>query len=371
VSLDSDEEHELVRGMDLTWFAHAADAFVFTRGTTVFAQRLNPANYALEGKPVILADRVESLPLRGSAVSISPNVMVYQGSGRYDRTQLMWLDRTGRELSKVGEPADYTNVELSKDGRRLLVSATDAKLLTRDIYIIDVARGIRQRFTFDPSEERAAVWSPDDRRVIYNSRTLDLYARAADLSGDDREILKDGVSKDPYDWSPDGRYLLYRRSGTDTGNDLWLLPIDGGQPRAVATTRFSEVGGNFSPDGQWIVYQSDESGQAEIYATRVDGGGKIQVSSSGGTFPRWRGDGREIVYLDGGTMMSVAILKSSGELALDAPKRLFESNIGAAPGPVYDVTSDGTRFMVAARSTAQAHQSITVLHNWQELLKKQ
>lgn len=280
----------------------------------------------------------------------------------------MWVDRSGRQLSTIVDPADYSNLELSSDGRRLLVSATDPKLLTRDVFIIDATRSVRQRFTTDPSEERSAVWSADGRSLIYTSKGLNLYSRAADLSGDERELLKDSVSKDPHDASPDGRLLLYRRSGGDTGNDLWLLPLDGGSPRQVATTRFNESAANFSSDGKWIVFQSDESGQPEVYATRVEGGGRVQISSNGGTFPRWRGDGREITYIAGGrTMMAAAVTMNGSDLVVAAPARLFDVDFGSSAGPIYDVSADGSRFVVAARAVPLM-PTITVLQNWPQLL---
>ncbi len=372
MSLASDDEITLVSGDDVTGFAYGAGALVFARGTTVFGQRLHPARYTLEGRPVILAEGVESAPLRGSAFSVSDNgIMVYQHSTRLDRNQLAWVDRGGRLLSTVVEPADYSNLELSKDGKRLLVSATDPKLLTRDIFIIDATRGVRQRFTLDPSEERSAIWSENDRSVIFNSRGLDFYRRASDLSGEESPLLKDGVSKDAHDISPDGRLLLYRRSGGETGNDLWLLPLDGGAPRPVAITGYNESASNFSPDGRWIAYQSNESGQPEIYATRVDGGAKVQISSNGGMFPRWRNDGREIVYVAGGrSVMGAAVSSSDPELKVAAPVRLFDLDLASSAGPSYDVTADGSRFIVAV-SASQSMPAITVLQNWPQLLPRQ
>lgn len=370
---NSEEEHEVLRAPDVHGFAYASGAVVFSRGGSVYGQRLDHSTFKLIGTPTLLAEGVASAPLRGAAVALSDNgILAYQTTGGRDRTQLTWVDRDGRQLSTVGEPADYSNLELSRDGRRLLVSATDNAVLTRDIYIVDVARGIPQRFTLDPSEERSAVWSSDDRRVLYTSKGLNFYTRPSDLSGQEREIFKDASSKDPYDWSPDGRFLLYRRSGGATGNDLWLMPLDGGSGRPVANSPASELAGNFSPDGRWIVYQSDESGQAEIYATRVEGGGKIQISASGGTFPRWRSDGREILYLAGNrTMMSVSILMSGGELRPDTPRRLFDINIGTSAGPIYDVTADGSRFIFAARSSSGAVPGVTLLQNWPQLLPRQ
>ncbi|MFM8533083.1 MAG: protein kinase domain-containing protein [Acidimicrobiia bacterium] len=372
-SLDSAEERELLRGADLHGFAYAPGALLFARGQTLYAQRLDTSSFELQGRAVVLAEHIESAPRRGSAFSVSDNgTLVYQRSASAENAMLTWFDRSGRQLSTIGEPSDFTNLELSSDGRRLLASATDLRLSTRDQFIIDVTRGIKQRFSFDPSDERSAVWTAGDRRVIYTSRGLDLYSRAADLSGDEQDVIKDGVSKDPNDVSQDGRWLLYRRSGGASGNDLYIAPLQGGASRPIAATRFNEASGMFSPDGRWVVYQSDESGQAEVYAVRVEGGGKIQISSNGGLAPRWRGDGREIVYLASGReLMSVPVRSTSGELEFDAPKRLFELTPIVSPGPVYDITADGSRFIVASRATAQVIPMLTVLQNWTRLLDRQ
>jgi len=373
-TLDSSDDRELLRGSDITSFAYAAGALIFSRGGTLYAQRFDLARSELRGDVVTLASHVESFLLRGATFAVSTSgVLVYQSSEAIDTTQLTWLDRTGRVVSTIGEPADFTNIELSNDGRRVLASASDAGLMTRDVFIVDVARGVRQRFTLDPSDERSAVWSPDQKQVIYTSKGLDLYARASDLSGEERPVQTDGASKDPYDVSPDGRLLLYRRTGNekDTGNDMWVMPLDGGTPRPIASTRYSELGGNFSPDGLWIIYVSDESGQQEVYATRVDGGGKIQISPNGGSYPRWRGDGREILYVGPDQMlMSATIESASPTLEVASPKPLFRMDIETAPGPIYDVTADGTRFIVAARTASRIPPSITVLHNWPLLLPR-
>ncbi|MBY0495688.1 MAG: serine/threonine-protein kinase [Cyanobacteria bacterium] len=370
-SLDSDDDRELLNGTDLNGVAYANGALLFARGTTLYAQAFDLSRFDLSGEPVILAAPLQAAQTRGAAFAVSDDVLVYQASERLDATQLTWLDRTGRILSTMGEPSNFSNLELSPDGKRLLASASDEKLQTRDIFIVDVIRGVRQRFTLDPSDERSAVWSPDQQQVIFSSKGLNLYRRASDLSGEEQPVLVDGDSKDPYDWSPDGHTLLYRRTGP-AGNDLWLHPLRGGEDRPIAVTRFSEVAGNFSPDGKWIVYTSDESGRSEVYATRVDGGGRIQISSLGGQFPRWRGDGREILYLaPDRRLMSAMVIADATTLDVKPSVALFQLDIEAAPGPIYDVTADGSRLIVGARVQSRIQPAIMVLQNWSRLLRPQ
>jgi Tol biopolymer transport system component len=149
------------------------------------------------GEPTVIAERVDASP-RGAAYSVSRNgTIVYSPTTEQTTSRLVWMDREGRALSQLGDEADYSNVELSPDGRRVLVSVTDTALRTRDIYIIDVARGVRQRLTFDPSDERSAAWSPDGRRVVYNSKGLDLYMRPSDFSGDGTPVASSAWMPSP------------------------------------------------------------------------------------------------------------------------------------------------------------------------------
>ena len=370
--IGSSNAEVLINGFDIGKGAYASGALLYTRGDTLFAQRAESSPLRLTGDPIRIASQVLNSSTRGGAFSVSTNgVIVYQAVRR-ENVRLTWLDRKGQALSTIGDDGDYTNVELSNDGRRALVSMTDTRFQTRDIFIVDLERGVRQRFTIDPSDERSAIWSPDSRQILYTSKGLNLYSRAADSSSDEQAMIVDGVSKDPYDWSSDGRWLLYRRSGVDTGNDIWIGPSDSSGPgRILVGTRFSEVPGNFSPDGRFLVYVSDESGQREVYVMKVGGGGKIQISVSGGFYPLWRGDGREIVYLTTDrTVMSAAVQQAGGNVTVSAPRPLFKINVGVTVGRMYDVTADGTRFLAAIPVPSRIPPVFTVITNWPRLLEK-
>ncbi len=232
--MGSSDSHLLISGSGLGKAVYANGAMLYTRGNTLFAQRAEGEPLKLVGDPVAIAAPVEISASRGGAFSVSTNgVLVYHEASR-ETVRLTWLDRQGKTLSTVGDDADYTNVELSSDARQALVSMSDARLQTRDIFIVDLERGVRQRFTIDPSDERSAVWAPDSRRVLYTSKGLDFYSRAADSSGDEQRVIVDGLSKDPYDWSADGRWLLYRKSGADYGQRRLDRPGRRQRPRADA-----------------------------------------------------------------------------------------------------------------------------------------
>jgi Tol biopolymer transport system component len=367
-SLDSKDTTQIVSG-DISNIGYASGALVFARGDTVYAQRAETDGFRLAGDPVAVARSVDASPGRGAAFSVSANgALVYQAVDSRPLFRLTWVDRQGHTLKTVGDDADYSNLELGKDRRHLLTSITDSRFQTRDIFIVDLDRAIRQRFTSDPSDERSAVWSPDGTRVLYTSKNLDFYERNADASGSEKAVLKNSDNKDIYAWSADGALLLYRRLDAATGNDVWIAPADGSSPgRAIANSAFNELPGGFSPDAKRVVYSSDESGQSEIYVIGIDGRGKTQVSSSGGAFPRWRGDGKEILYLSPQRSLMSAPVGPGPAFEIGVAGALFPMNATMRPG-VYDVTADGQRFIVAAPVPSRLPPSLTVLTNWPQLL---
>src|SRR6202035_146411 len=177
-----------------------------SRGDRLFAQPFDARRIRLSGQPTVIGERVDATAGFGAAFSVSANgVLVYSGGREETTSRLTWVDRQGRTLSTLADDADYSNVELSPDGRRLAVSVTDPTKSARDIYLVDIDRGVRQRLTFDPSDERAAVWSPDGRQIVYNSKGLDLYRRASDFTGTEEALQTDHASKDPRGISADGR----------------------------------------------------------------------------------------------------------------------------------------------------------------------
>jgi len=178
-------------------------------------------------------------------------------------------------------------------------------------------------------------------------------------------VLVDGISKDPLSWSPDGRHLLYRATGEATNNDLWVLPAFGDRkPFPFAVTPFDEQDGRISPDGRWVAYSTDESGQMEVYVARFpSGGGKSRISAAGGSHPRWRRDGKELFYLSiADKMMAVDITSAAEDVRVGAAHALFAIHPPAQPGYSYDVTADGQRFLV--NTDVGAIPALTVVTNW-------
>jgi len=242
-------------------------------------------------------------------------------------------------------------------------------------WLLELGRGILSRFTFDAAVASYPIWSPDGSRIVFQTNrqgNVDLYQKPANNAGSEEPLLANSQSKLPYDWSADGRFLLYRSIDPKSGYDLWALPMDGDRkPFPVTQTEFTERDGQFSPDGKWIAYQSDESGRFEIYVQPFPGPGtKTQVSANGGAQARWRGDGKELFYIAlDERLMAVPIRMASDGKATDAgaPIPLFVTHVGGAVQgffrPWYMVSSDGQRFLMST-ITEEAASPITVLLNW-------
>ena len=289
-----------------------------------------------------------------------------------------WFDRTGKQLGALGDPAVYNSMELSPDDKRVSVSIADETGKNVDIWVYDVARGLRTRFTFGTSQVFASIWSPDGSRIVFNSRqkgSFDLYQKASSGAGGEETLLESSVNKYPDSWSPDGKFLLYESLGSNRTSDLFILPLTGDRkPFPLLQTQFGGTAdGQISPDSRWVAYASNESGRNEVYVAPFPGpGGKWQISTAGGTKPRWRHDGSEIFYLapDGKLMVASVNGKGAG-FDVGVVKQLFATRIVTFAGFYqYDVSADGQRFLINTTPEQTASAPITVVLNWTAGLKK-
>ena len=366
-------DRTLVMTTDSLNVQYAQGHLLFLRGSTLVAQPFDPTRLALTGEPVPVAEDIGSanagaFPFGFFSVS-EAGVLTYRTTASASSVhQLTWFDRTGEQIALLGDPAAYQNIELLPDERRVVLGVMDPARRTRDIWTFETERGVRTRFTFDPAEERTAIPSPDGRQIVFNSirsGALELYVKSSSGAGREELLLQDGRSKDPNHWSSDGRFLLYRVTGDTSTNDLWVLPLSGDRkPVAFVATPFDEPNARFSPDGQWVAYTSDESGRHEVYVRPFpDGDGQWRVSTAGGNFPRWRGDGREIYYLAAdNTLMAVPVAGTPAGFNAGSPESLFNANLPPVPGYPYAVTGDGRRFLVNAEVGAPT--SVIVVVNW-------
>jgi eukaryotic-like serine/threonine-protein kinase len=312
----------------------------------------------VSGSATVLANVIGYQPSTfWTAFTVAQNgTLLYSTSVGAAQSALTWMDRSGKELGRIGDPAIMDNPTLSPDGTRVAVDISDQKANNVDIWIESTTGAGNARFTFDPAEEVVGVWSRDGSMLAYRSDAdgSGLYLKPA--TGLERERKRFTIppsSMDdiiPNSWSLDDRQILFTRQGP-SGKHLELLPVAGGEPTRFLTSKGSETNGQISPDGKWVAYASEESGAWEIYVTSFPGAaGKWQVSRGGGTEPRWRGDGKEIFYIAPNGMLMAVPVNGGTTFSTGQPAPLFQIH-GRAPISstdvfTYDVAKDGRRFLV-------------------------
>jgi Tol biopolymer transport system component/aminoglycoside phosphotransferase (APT) family kinase protein len=349
---------------------------LFVRENTLFAQGFDVAHLELKGIPFSVAESIATVYTAQGSAAVSASSMgpiIYRTASAAGRRQLLWFDRSGKEIGKAGDATNASSVSISRDSRRVAL----AQLINNnyDIWLLDLGRSVLSRFTSDAAVDAGPTWSPDDRRIAFRSNrngAYDLYAKPTIGAGSEELLLASGQDKQALDWSPDGRFLLYQNLDPKTGLDVWALPMEGDRkPFPVVRTNFDEDLAQFSPDGKWITYQADESGRYEIYIQPFPGpGDRTQVSSSGGAQVRWRRDGKELFYIAlDGRLMAVPIHSTSNAQTslVGSPVPLFVAHVGPALSypskQQYDVSSDGQRFLMNT-IIDEAPSPITVILNW-------
>ncbi len=295
-------------------------------------------------------------------------------AGGVSLQQLIWTDREGNKLGEIGQPqASIGPPNLSPDERRVAAPGYDGDS-ANEIWIHEVDRPVKTRFTFDPGNDWFAAWTPSGKDIMFTSRrngNADIFTKAADGSGEAEVLVGTSAHEDTPEWSLDERYFMYNPRGPETQRDVVYCERqqDGslGEIVAFLQTEFEEAAPKFSPDNRFVVYASNESGRFEIYLRSFpDGTGKRQISSSGGTQPRLSRDGKEIFYVERDTLMAVRV-ETTPSFTLDTPQPLFSHPglfVDPAVSPRYDVANDGQRFVVREMLEGAEPISIHVVQNW-------
>ncbi len=353
---------------------YAAGHLLYGREATLMAQPFDPGDLEFRGDPFLVADEVQvDFSYSQMTFSASENgVLIYQTGGAGAGSRLSWFDRSGKPAGVLGDQASYFDVALSPDGRRVAVFLIDPRAGAADIWIFDVARGLRTRFTFDPGPDNRPVWTADGKQVIFSSirkgkGRLNLYRKSIAGSGEDELLLESDRDKFATQCSPDGRSLLfYTRGDPTTKTDIWVMPLSGGgEPTAILRSQFAEQFPALSPDGRFMAYESDESGRLEIYVSPFPvPSRKWQVSTAGGEKPHWRNDGKEIVYLaPDNKLMAVEVSTSGTDFQVGASATLFAIQ-PQRPGNVFDMSPDARRFLVNTSVVEQNSQPLTLVVPW-------
>jgi len=346
---------------------------VYSRQRALFAQRFDIGRLEVVGDPIPIAQQVAGGP-NMTALSVSmTGLLAYRTGAAAGRRQLAWVDRSGKQVQTVGESGFIIDPSLSRDERYVAVRREFDG--SNAIWLLDVRQGTFTQFTSGtaPSGGSFPIWSPDGSRLVFSANAgavNDLFIKPFTRAGREEMLLATAEIKSATDWSPDGRVILYRTVSPKTGNDLFALAVGDRKPMPIAQTDSDERDGQFSPDGKWLAFVSNESGRPEVYVQPFPGPGRRQsISSNGGGQPRWRRDGKELFYIAlDGRMMAVSIeFSADGTVAASAPVPLFVTNVGAAVQinnrHQYEVSRDGQRFLMNT-IVEEAAAPITLLLNW-------
>ncbi len=352
---------------------------LFSRNGTLVAQPFDAGSRKVKGDPVPVAEQVLTNAVGGADFSVSDNGVLAFAARGGALGQLVRLDRTGRSAGTLATISDLLGPSLSPDEKRIAVRIRDLATSTRDIWVVDIARDVASRLTFDPRNENYPVWSPDGMQIAYASASAQapgIYVQAATGAGRNELVL--AAPNGEYvltDWSYDGRFLFYEASSDRTRQDVWVLPMTGERkPFPLLTGPYDETQARISPDGRWVAYTSDESGRAEVYVQSFpDPGGKWQVSTNGGSDACWRADGTELFYLSSDQqLMTMPVAQAPSSFEVVIPKALFAIRLLAPVGPRnhYAVSRDGQTIYAVSPLQGGAVGTTNVVVHWTPVAAK-
>ncbi len=372
--LDSSQRWPIVSASSNATYSEPGYLF-YIRDNALVAQRFDLRQKALIGEPHTLTDAVQYFSIIDLGVfDAGKGILVSENGSGAAKSQLMWFDRSGKPAGAVGHPGPFGNINLSPDGRKVVVDQTDADGRHVNIWIHDLASEASSRLSFSSAADQLPVWSPNGKSVVFGSnRKLHfvIYQKNSDGSGPEQEFADLGAAEvGTWDWSRDGRYLLMMRN-----SELCYFGVADRQVKPFLQTGGSVRNAQFSPDGKWVAYSSNETGNWEVYVSPFpDASSKWQVSSGGGEEPRWRRDGKELFYLSTDRkLMSVAV-KAGGNFETGPSVVLFQTHVRQPVSFMdafsYDVTSDGQKFMINTRMDEANAAPLSVVLNWASEVEK-
>lgn len=330
--------------------------------TTLLAQRLDPATWQADGRSTPAGLAAGRGPLGQLFATAAGDVLIYGAPGSRLR-ELRWVSASGETLGRAGEAAESWDLRIAPNGRRVAVTQLDPQLRTLDVWIREGAQPVPTRLSLGTDVDESAVWSPDGLRVAWIGKRRNLLIRGAGAVLPEQTMATLDPPLQLWDWSRDGKFLLVGRTDAQTRDDLWLVPpTDGAKPVAYATGAFNQTYGAFSPNGRWVAYASDESGQSDIYIDSFPKpGARLRVTTAGGTEPRWQGDGSAVYFRRGSELYVVRLSSKPPLLEVASVDRLFDAGASIR---AFDVTADGSRFLLNLPATGSAPRSATMMVNW-------
>jgi Tol biopolymer transport system component len=362
------ERTRLVKNAQRAWYVRTNDGkdyLLWITGTRLLAQTLDVNHLQLTGEPHSLAENTTFATSGGNALLIGSSSPV---------RQFKWFDRMGKDVGALGAPNAYLFARISPDTRRVVTNLSGGNA---DIWVVETERGVANRLTSGRGLHVNPIWSADGKTILFGfGAPFNMFRISADGSGTEERVTQSPNRQRTNDWSHDGRFIIYSESAPDTGWDLWILavtpegrPAPGSNPRQYLRAPFDQTLARFSPDDRWVAYQSDESGQFEIYVQAFpEPHEKLHISTGGGTSPEWGPGGRELYYVSkDGKLMSVKLKLAAGTLEADAPHELFPMPAGFAGVSPYEAAQDGQRFLIGVSENAS--EPLKVIFNWPSLLK--
>ena len=359
-----------------------ASHLLYLQDRTLIARRIDPQTLAFSGDPVPLTSSVAVFPPGFHAAfwsSASGNLLAYRTESS-DKPRLTWLYGDGKRQTASGNEDFYTHLRVTPDGSRAAMELADTAG-NMDVWTVDFTRQTKVRQTFDPKPDRAPAWSPDGRELAFSSLrtgTWQIFRKDVQSGRPEEQLTSGEQDKIVPNWSRDGRFILFVYIGATTSEDIWAIPLEGDRtPFPVLASRFLETNPSISPDGQWLAYETPQTGRPEVFVTRFptsrspidETAPRWQISTNGGSRPRWSHDGRALFYvsLDDASIVRANVRVGAAGVESDKPAVFAQIPIMPVARSPFDVTADG-RILLLERTIQGA--ALSVVANWQTLMPR-
>ena len=370
-SLDGKDDRALLPVLSNA--SYAAGRLLYVRDGTLLAQPFDAGRLSLTGEPVPLAQRLALSTWQSDSIfSASDGLLVYAPVYAAP-SRLVWVDRNGKPLGSLGEPALYLRPRISPDGRKVAVDIQDLAKNSTELWIYDLGTGAGSKLAFGAWNDNCPIWSPAGDRILFgtdrNAKGVrwDLWTKGLDGSAE-APYVESTDQRFPEDWSRDGRFVSFTTIPAQGKRNIQLWALETAEKRAFpfATEALNQAGSRFAPDGRWLAYASDESGRLEVYVKAFPGpGGKWQISTAGGVTPEWRGDGKELYYLGLDNKVMAAAVRADSTFHAEPPVALFEMRPSDSPfASNFEASADGQKFLLNASATDEGSPPFSLIVNW-------